>query len=96
MQTRMIAVVSDKGGVGKTTAATSIAHGLARQDARVLLVDFDLLGQDAIVLGMSPEPGVRRLARWCERRGGPACRCCRETDGHARRTMSCGGGRWVT
>jgi chromosome partitioning protein len=56
----MIAVVSDKGGVGKTTAATSTAHGLALRDARVLLVDFDLLGQDAIVLGLAPEPGVYR------------------------------------
>ena len=58
MSERIIAVVSDKGGVGKTTGATSVAHGLARRDARVLLVDFDLLGQDAIVLGMDPMPGV--------------------------------------
>lgn len=58
MSERIIAVVSDKGGVGKTTGATSVAHGLARRDARVLLVDFDLLGQDAIVLGLDPAPGV--------------------------------------
>jgi chromosome partitioning protein len=58
----IIAVVSDKGGVGKTTCATSVAHGLTlhaqRTAAKVLLIDFDLLGQDAIVLGMDPEPGV--------------------------------------
>jgi chromosome partitioning protein len=58
MSGKIITVVSDKGGVGKTTGATSIAHGLARRDASVLLVDFDLLGQDAIVLGLPPEPGV--------------------------------------
>ena len=55
---RLIAVVSDKGGVGKTSCATSVAHGLALQGASVLLIDFDLLGQDAIVLGLSPAPGV--------------------------------------
>jgi chromosome partitioning protein len=75
MQTRLIAVVSDKGGVGKTTAATSIAHGLALRDAKVLLVDFDLLGQDAIVLGMSPESGVYRHLVL----GAPACEVVRET-----------------
>jgi chromosome partitioning protein len=58
MKGQIITVVSDKGGVGKTTGATSIAHGLAQREAGVLLVDFDLLGQDAIVLGLPPEPGV--------------------------------------
>lgn len=62
MHGRIITVASDKGGVGKTTAATAVAQGLARGHpagaARVLLVDFDLLGQDAIVLGMEPAAGV--------------------------------------
>lgn len=75
MSERIIAVVSDKGGVGKTTGATSVAHGLARRAARVLLVDFDLLGQDAIVLGLDPMPGVYEYFV----RGAEACDVVRET-----------------
>ena len=57
-QPTIIAVTSQKGGVGKTTTATSIAHGLAQQGRTVLLVDFDPQGHSAIALGMDPEPGV--------------------------------------
>ena len=55
---RIVAFASAKGGVGKTTGATSTAHGLAMTGANVLLVDFDPQGQDAIALGLDPEPGV--------------------------------------
>lgn len=55
---RIITVTSQKGGVGKTTTATTIAHGLARRDANVLLIDFDPQGHSAIALGLDPEPGV--------------------------------------
>ena len=38
----IIAVLHQKGGVGKTTLALHVAAGLALQGARVLLVDADL------------------------------------------------------
>ena len=54
---RVIAVVSPKGGTGKTTVATNIAVGLARQvPKQVLLVDLDLqFGDCASALGLKPE-----------------------------------------
>lgn len=56
--TTYITVTSQKGGVGKTTNSLSIAHGLALLGHEVLLVDLDPQGQDAIGLGMDPEPGI--------------------------------------
>jgi len=53
-----IAIVNQKGGVGKTTTATTIAHGLALAGRTVLIVDVDPQGQVASSLGRPQEPGV--------------------------------------
>ncbi|HEU0293645.1 MAG TPA: AAA family ATPase, partial [Anaerolineales bacterium] len=53
-----IAIANQKGGVGKTTTAISLAHGLARRGRRVLLVDFDPQGQCATSLAINSEAGV--------------------------------------
>lgn len=53
-----IVVANQKGGVGKTTTAVSIAHSLALRERRILLVDFDPQGQCATSLAVNPEPGA--------------------------------------
>jgi flagellar biosynthesis protein FlhG len=52
---RRIAIASGKGGVGKTWFAITLAHVLARQARRVLLVDGDLgLANVDVQLGLMP------------------------------------------
>jgi chromosome partitioning protein len=58
MKTKVIAVCNQKGGVGKTTTAVSLAAGLARKGRECLLIDLDPQGQSATSLGLSPEPGA--------------------------------------
>jgi chromosome partitioning protein len=51
---RVIAMVNQKGGVGKTTSTVSLGAALAGYGRRVLLVDFDPQGAVAISFGINP------------------------------------------
>ena len=58
---RKIAVCLSKGGVGKTTTAVNLSHGLALKGSKVLLVDTDTQGQASRMLGVSPEVGLAEV-----------------------------------
>ena len=77
----IIALVNNKGGVGKTTSAVSLAAGIAALDKNVLLADLDAQGSASLSLGLTRadlQPGTAeaildgRLAAEAIRRTGVA------------------------
>lgn len=52
---KIITVAVEKGGVGKTTTATTLASGLARRGYRVLIVDTDAQTHAGTMLGVKNE-----------------------------------------
>jgi chromosome partitioning protein len=58
---KTVAIVNQKGGVGKTTTAINLADYYARHGRRVLLVDFDVQGHGARCLGKAKGSGLFRM-----------------------------------
>ncbi|CAN5778051.1 ParA family protein [soil metagenome] len=51
---QIVAVVNQKGGVGKTTSTINLGAALAEHGSRILLVDFDPQGALSVGLGLNP------------------------------------------
>ena len=58
---KVITLLNEKGGVGKTTLATHIAAALAVRGHRVVLIDADSQGHATVAFGLQKSPGVYDL-----------------------------------
>ena len=52
MAERVVAIINQKGGVGKTTTSTNLTHALARLGKQVTVIDLDPQGHLAISFGI--------------------------------------------
>ncbi len=58
---KVITLLNEKGGVGKTTLSVHIAAGLAARGARVMLIDSDPQGHATLMTGLQKSPGLYEL-----------------------------------
>lgn len=49
---KVIAIMNEKGGVGKTATATTLAYLLSQRGHRTALIDFDGQGHSSIIFGV--------------------------------------------
>jgi cellulose biosynthesis protein BcsQ len=69
---RTLAILNQKGGVGKTTVTLGLASAAAASSRRVLIVDLDPQGASSWVLGIDPAELELSVADVLDSRGGKA------------------------
>ena len=58
-----IAIITSKGGTGKTTTAVNLGHGLALSGKRVMLIDCDAHGDLGLVFSVNSDKSLADLLR---------------------------------